>query len=108
MRLISKAFLFITASVGTAGSAWAQPEGYEPPPVEYADAGEPVRAQPSRVAPPEEQGPQPAVRVARTRTTQSTSAASSRFRLASAPSLPAATACLAMTRPYLHERRSRR
>ena len=67
MRLISKAFLFITASVGTAGSAWAQPEGYEPPPVEHADAGEPVRAQPSRVAPPEEQGTQTAVRVARTR-----------------------------------------
>jgi hypothetical protein len=67
MRLFYRAFLSASALFAGAGTAWAQPEGYEPPPVEFADAAEPVRPTPSRVAPPEEQGPSPPARVARTR-----------------------------------------
>jgi hypothetical protein len=67
MHLFYKAFLSVGALVASTGAAWAQPEGYEPPPVEYADAAEPARPTPSRVAPPEEQGPQPPRGVARTR-----------------------------------------
>lgn len=62
MRLISKTFLFASLFMSGTAAAAAQPEPYEPPPVEYANGAQPVRAVPSRVAPPEEQGPPPAVR----------------------------------------------
>jgi len=63
MFLTSKHFL--TGALGLAalvapGSALAQPGGYEPPPVEYADSAAPAQPLPPQVAPPEEQGPPPA------------------------------------------------
>lgn len=62
MHLISKAFLFASI-LSSASQAQAQSGvGYEPPPVEYADPSDTPRPLPSRVAPPEEQGPPPAAR----------------------------------------------
>ena len=55
MRLKSHIFLGLAMLFG-ANAAQAQPGGYEPPPVDYADAAEPVRPQPSRVPPPGELG----------------------------------------------------
>lgn len=63
MPLFNKAFpaaVMLVAALVCSGQARAQGgAGYEPPPVEYADTSQPA---PSRVAPPEEQGPPPAVR----------------------------------------------
>jgi hypothetical protein len=59
MRLFYKVFLSAAALMSGTGALAAQPEGYQPPPVEFAEQAEPTRPIPSRVAPPEEQGPPP-------------------------------------------------
>jgi hypothetical protein len=58
MRLFYKAFFSAAALMSGTSALAAQPEGYQPPPVEFAEQSEP-RSTPSRVAPPEEQGPPP-------------------------------------------------
>lgn len=59
MRLVSFAFFLSVLTMG-AGAAEAQPgppEGYSPPPVDYADPGAPAVPQPSRVGPVEDSAP---------------------------------------------------
>jgi len=52
MLLFSRRFLIgATALLAFAAPAGAQPGGYEPPPVEYADSGAPPQALPPRVDP---------------------------------------------------------
>jgi hypothetical protein len=63
MHLFSKGFFsagLLLASGLFAGQAQAQGgAGYEPPPVEFADTAGAAQPIPSRIAPPEEQGPRP-------------------------------------------------
>jgi hypothetical protein len=67
MRLFYKTFMSAAALMSGTAALAAQPQGYEPPPVEFAEQAEPTRPTPSRVAPPEEQGPPPQSRAPRIR-----------------------------------------
>jgi len=56
MRLVSFGFL-LASLAGTAQAAYAQPEGYAPPAVDYADPGAPPEPLPMASASPQDAGP---------------------------------------------------